>query len=133
MIVITPSLIILFLFSTCFKLVSLDNIQIYMNELSEGKKNAHDFLKQNADLKVLKDFLSNIEIQFQEIENKYKSAKIEFHACIAYFGEISNSTNSFFLVFVRFIKAFKVCQYQYNRLIFRRKQISFYSFLLIIE
>jgi hypothetical protein len=104
-----------------------------MTELSEGKRNANDYLKQNADLIVLKDFLSNIEIQFQEIENKYKSAKIEFHACVAYFGETSNSKNSFFLIFVRFIKAFKVCQYQYNQLIFIRKQISFYSFLLIIE
>ena len=85
-----------------------------MNELSEGKKNAKDYLKQNGDLVVLKDFLSNVELQFQELENKYQNAQKEFITCTSYFGEKlhSLSSNSFFLIFFKFIKAYKVSLYK---------------------
>lgn len=85
-----------------------------MNELAKGMKNTKKEFEIRQDSKtdthVLKEFLSKAEQQHNELSNKYKLSQDQFNQCVEYFGETprSQSPNTFFSTFVKFLKAFNV-------------------------
>lgn len=86
-----------------------------MSELEKGMKNTRKEFEIRADSKaidtqILREFLSKAEQQFNELTTKYKLSQEQFNQCVEYFGETprSQSPNTFFTTFVKFIKAFNV-------------------------
>lgn len=85
-----------------------------MSELEKGMKNTRKEyeirLEAKIDISVLKEFLSKADSQFQELNNKYKMCQEQFNSCVEYFGEAprTQSPNTFFSTFVKFIKAYNV-------------------------
>lgn len=92
--------------------VSLENVQFDMNELEKGMKNTRKEyeirLGAKNDSVVLKDFLTKAEVQFQELQTKYKMSQEQFNSCVEYFGEAPRtlSPNTFFSTFVKFVKGY---------------------------
>ena len=96
-------------------MVSLENVQFDMSELSKGmnsarKENDLRMQSQNMDCQILKDFLAKSESQYNELNNKYKISQEQFQQCVEYFGETprTQSPSTFFTTFVKFLKAFNV-------------------------
>lgn len=84
-----------------------------MHELEKGM----DQVKKEVELRgkgvqsiVLRDFLNNSEEKLRRLKTDGKAAQDTFRECVEYFGESPRSTdaNTFFSLFVRFAKAFKV-------------------------
>ncbi len=73
-------------------------------------------VEKTIDTHVLKDFLSKAEQQFNELTNKYKLSQEQFNQCVEYFGETprSQSPNTFFSTFVKFLKAFNVSRARFS-------------------
>ena len=65
---------------------------------------------KSVDSPILKEFLSKAEQQFGDLSNKFKTSQEQFNQCVEYFGETprSQSPNTFFTTFVKFLKAFNV-------------------------
>lgn len=66
--------------------------------------------KERANATVLTDFLTNSEEKLKRLKAETKLAQDNFKECLEYFGESTRTSdaNTFFLLFVRFIRAFKV-------------------------
>ena len=66
---------------------------------------------------ILKDFLSKAEAQYTELTSKYETSQEQFQQCVKYFGETprSQSPNTFFTTFVKFLKAFNVNLYKISK------------------
>lgn len=94
--------------------VSLENVQFDMNELDKGmkacRKEYEIRIESKQDIQILRDFKQKAETQFQDLQSKYKSSQELFSQCVEYFGEAprTQSPNTFFSIFVKFIKAFYV-------------------------
>ncbi len=88
-----------------------------MTELNKGMQNTRKeyelrLQSQSIDSQILKEFLAKAEVQFNELTNKYKLSQEQFNQCVEYFGETprSQSPNTFFNTFVKFLKAFNVIE-----------------------
>lgn len=91
----------------------MENLQTDIHELEKGMES----VKKEAEIKgkgshsiVIKDFLINSEDKLKKLRNDVKIAQEAFRECVEYFAESPRTTdaNTFFALFVRFAKAFKV-------------------------
>ncbi|EEC05107.1 conserved hypothetical protein, partial [Ixodes scapularis] len=92
--------------------VTLENILTDSHELEKGMelcKRELALRKDSKDAAVLQDFLSQSEDKLKRLQQDIKTAQESYADCVEYFGESARSvaTNTFFAMFVRFIKAFK--------------------------
>jgi len=106
-------------FRVCF-LVSFENVMADLAELEKGM----DMVRKEAEQRtgpgnagpgaagqvILRDFLANAEEKLRRLRTEAKSAQDAFRDCVEFFGESPRTTdaNSFFSLFVRFARAFKV-------------------------
>lgn len=93
--------------------MSLENIITDVNELEKGM----DMVRKEVELRgkgvqshILRDFLNNSEDKLRKLKSEAKTAQDSFRECVEYFGESPRSTdaNTFFSLFLRFAKSFKV-------------------------
>lgn len=97
-----------------------------MTDVSELEKGMEQVRKEaelrgkgtSAQNVVLRDFLANSEEKLRRLRADSKAAQDAFRQCVEYFGESPRSTDasSFFSLFVRFAKAFKVRKVHNNNI-----------------
>lgn len=92
--------------------VTLENILTDSHELEKGMelcKRELALRKDSKDAAVLHEFLAPSEDKLKRLLQDIKVAQEAYADCVEYFGESARSiaTNTFFAMFVRFIKAFK--------------------------
>lgn len=101
--------------------VSLENIVTDIAELEKGMEQAKKELERGRDMRsqegqaavaVLKEFLSNSEDKLKKLKGELKTAQSAFVEVLEYYGESSRTMapNTFFSIFVRFTKTFKVVE-----------------------
>lgn len=93
--------------------MSLENIITDVHELEKGMDQVRKEVElrgKGAQSHVLRDFLNNSEEKLRRLKADSKAAQDTFRECVEYFGESPRSTDAstFFSLFVRFVKAFKV-------------------------
>lgn len=98
--------------------VSLENIVTDVHEMEKGMEQVRKEVElrgKGAQSVVLRDFLNNSEEKLRRLKIDAKTAQDAFRECVEYFGESPRSTdaNTFFSLFVRFAKAFKVRFFKY--------------------
>uniref|UniRef100_A0A4W4HNU4 Formin-like 3 n=1 Tax=Electrophorus electricus TaxID=8005 RepID=A0A4W4HNU4_ELEEL len=91
--------------------VSLENVLLDIKELGKSM----ELIRRECSLHdhaVLKGFLQTSDPQLEKLQKDAKTAEEAFSAVVMYFGESPKTTppSVFFPVFVRFIKAYKVCE-----------------------
>lgn len=79
-------------------------------ELEKGMEAVRRECKERANVTVLSDFLNNSEEKLRRLKADTKLAQESFKECLEYFGESprTSDASTFFSVFVRFTRAFKV-------------------------
>lgn len=87
----------------------MENILLDVSELEKGM----EAVRRESDSRkerVLRDFLANSEDRLRRLRQEAKAAHDALASCLEYFGESLKGTdaNTFFLLLVRFVKAFKV-------------------------
>lgn len=101
--------------------VSLENIMTDVNELEKGMEQAKKEFERGSNMRsvegqnaaaVLKDFLGNSEEKLKKLRAESKTAQAAFAEVLEYYGESSRSMapNTFFAIFVRFTKMFKLVE-----------------------
>lgn len=117
--------------------MSLENVITDVGELEKNmeivKKESETRGYGNAQhVMVLRDFLNNSEDKLKRLKNETKMAQESFRDCVEYFGEARRGTdaNTFFSMFVRFVKAFKVNKL--NLLVFKCILYYFKAIILTI-
>ncbi|XP_063585534.1 formin-like protein isoform X3 [Penaeus indicus] len=101
--------------------VSLENIITDVSELEKGMEQAKKEYERGMNMRsmegqaassVLKDFLSNSEEKLKKLKAEAKTAQAAFAEVLEYYGESSRSMapNTFFAIFVRFTKTYKVVE-----------------------
>lgn len=95
-------------------LVSFENIQIDVQDLSRGLENAKKELvirqtMKNVETRPLEDFLNKAQDKVDRLIKDAKLAQDSFNECVEYFGETARTQNpsNFFSVFVKFQRAFQ--------------------------
>ncbi|XP_076328093.1 LOW QUALITY PROTEIN: formin-like protein [Tachypleus tridentatus] len=103
---------------------SLENILMDISELEKGLELCKKELSLRGDAKdatVLREFLTNNEEKLKKLKANTKIAQEAYSDCVEYFGESARTVapNTFFSLFVRFLKAFKQAEQENEQ---RRKQ-----------
>ncbi|XP_054286349.1 formin-like protein isoform X2 [Macrosteles quadrilineatus] len=94
-------------------MASLETIVADVAELEKGMEAVRkECSKERANATVLTDFLTNSEEKLKRLKAETKLAQDNFKECLEYFGESTRTSdaNTFFLLFVRFIRAFKAAE-----------------------
>jgi len=96
--------------------VSLENIQIDVQDLTRGLDNAKKELvirqtMMNVDTHSLESFIQLAQDRIDRLIQDAKLAQDSFNQCVEYFGETPRTQNpsNFFSVFVKFHRAYQVC------------------------
>lgn len=90
--------------------VSLEIVVSDVAELEKGMETVKKECKERANATILTDFLVNSEDKLKRLKADTKLAQENFKECLEYFGESprTSDASTFFSVFVRFVRAFKV-------------------------
>ncbi|CAF1000665.1 unnamed protein product [Adineta steineri] len=94
--------------------VSLENIQIDVQDLTRGLDNAKKELvirqtMKNVETRPLEDFLNIAQAKIDRLIKDAKLAQDSFNQCVEYYGETPRTQNpsNFFSVFVKFQRAYQ--------------------------
>ncbi|CAF3954824.1 unnamed protein product, partial [Adineta steineri] len=94
--------------------VSLENIQIDVQDLTRGLDNAKKELvirqtMKNVETRPLEDFLNVAQAKIDRLIKDAKLAQDSFNQCVEYYGETPRTQNpsNFFSVFVKFQRAYQ--------------------------
>ncbi|KAB7502782.1 Formin-like protein, partial [Armadillidium nasatum] len=101
--------------------VSLENILTDLSELEKGMDQTRREFSHARDMRspegqaavtVLREFLSKSEDKLKKLKSEVKTAQEAFAEVLDYFGENARSMapNTFFAIFARFIKAYKMAE-----------------------
>jgi len=95
--------------------VSLENILTYINDLEKGMemtRREYEARRDRDPPAILRDFLANSEDKIKQLRADSKSAQEKYSLAVEYFGENAKTIapNTFFSLFVRFIRAYKQAQ-----------------------
>ena len=96
----------------CFS-VSLENMTSDIHELEKGMeltKREYEARRERDPPIILKDFLANSEDKLKKLRTDLKTAQEAYATAVEYYGENHRSLppSTFFSLFVRFCKAYKV-------------------------
>ncbi|XP_053532367.1 formin-like protein 1 isoform X2 [Ictalurus punctatus] len=106
-------------------MVSLDSILLDVCALQRGMEVTQKEFEEQKDNLILRDFLSNNSGLMDAVVKDAKTAQEVYESVVEYFGENPKTTppSMFFLIFIRFIKAYKMAE-QEN---VQRKRDSFFG------
>ncbi|KAG8178307.1 hypothetical protein JTE90_026278 [Oedothorax gibbosus] len=95
--------------------VSMENVLTDVHELEKGMdlcKKEMQLRRDARDAAVLKDFISSSEDKLRKLKNDTKTSQDAYSDCVEYFGDSTRSiaANTFFSLFVRFTKAYKLAE-----------------------
>ncbi|XP_047667238.1 formin-like protein 1 isoform X2 [Tachysurus fulvidraco] len=93
-------------------MVSLDSILLDIRALEKGMEVTQKEFEEQKDNSILKDFLSNNSSLMDAVVKDAKTAQDVYESVVEYFGENPKTTppSMFFLIFIRFIKAYKTAE-----------------------
>ncbi|KAK3571156.1 hypothetical protein QTP86_003669 [Hemibagrus guttatus] len=93
-------------------MVSLDSILLDIRALEKGMEVTRKEFEEQKDNSILKDFLSNNSSLMDAVVKDAKTAQEVYESVVEYFGENPKTTppSMFFLIFMRFIKAYKTAE-----------------------
>ncbi|GAA6083292.1 formin-like protein 1 isoform X3 [Tachysurus ichikawai] len=93
-------------------MVSLDSILLDIRALEKGMEVTQKEFEEQKDNSILKDFLSNNSSLMDAVVKDAKTAQEVYESVVEYFGENPKTTppSMFFLIFIRFIKAYKTAE-----------------------